>query len=374
MSERYNLPADTAVMVNDHISRCKNLSLILDKYPPEHVVRDTKNKGPWLQDLIQGNHIDVALAQSVYTRWHTMISALDATSFTAALDWRMVMGLGGESVLETALTLHRLYGLPFIPASALKGLTRAYLTGEVEGYLSKKEEKDNEDVKRIFGSQKQAGTVLFFDAMPTEGKVTFALDIMNPHYPDYYGGKEKLPTSDQHPIPVTFLTVTQTTFTFALAPRDASKEQQRKDVEDVNVWLLEALQSYGVGGKTSAGYGYFRKELPTQATSSETATQALARPTEHIRPKIPHFREGQEITGSVIPPADDLRRIAPPDARAFLRYQSFALKDVLMVVHTEEAQNWRPGDTRICLFLREEERDGCSVLVCQPRVKKDKKK
>src|SRR5437763_13350753 len=100
MSDRFNLPAVTAVVVNEHIVRCKNLALILDKYPPQAVVADTKNKGPWLQDLVKGGHIDMALTQSAYTRWYTMMSAMNAMLFNASLDWRMVIGLGGESVLE----------------------------------------------------------------------------------------------------------------------------------------------------------------------------------------------------------------------------------------------------------------------------------
>src|SRR6266699_2079206 len=134
MGERYNLPADTAVFINDHIARCKNLALILDKYPPQVVIEETKNKGPWLQDLVKGSHIDTALTQSAYNRWHTMMSAMGATLFDAALDWRMVIGLGGESVLETDITLHHLYGIPFIPGSALKGLTRAYVSAEYKQY------------------------------------------------------------------------------------------------------------------------------------------------------------------------------------------------------------------------------------------------
>src|SRR6266702_162605 len=185
MSDRYNLPADTAVLVNDRIARCKNLALILDKYPPQHVVADTKNKGPWLQGLIKGDHIDAPLAQSAYNRWRSMMSAIEATCFDVSLDWRIVIGLGGESVLETDITLHHLYGIPFIPASALKGLTRAYVTREVEGYKSDKIDNDNEEVKRIFGSQEHAGTVIFFDAMPRNGGTNFVLDIMNPHYPEY---------------------------------------------------------------------------------------------------------------------------------------------------------------------------------------------
>src|SRR6266568_6893797 len=225
MSDRYNLPVDTAILVNDRIARCKNLALILDKYPPQHVVADTKNKGPWLQGLIKGDHIDAPLAQSAYNRWRSMMSAIEATCFDVSLDWRIVIGLGGESVLETDITLHHLYGIPFIPGSALKGLTRAYVTGEIEGYKSEKIEDDNDEIKRIFGEEKQAGSVIFFDAMPTGGKAAFALDIMNPHYGDYYGGS-KPPTNDQNPLPITYLTVTGTTFTFALLPRRAASKEQ----------------------------------------------------------------------------------------------------------------------------------------------------
>jgi len=181
----------------------------------------------------------------------------------------MVVGLGGETVLETDLTLHHLYGIPFIPGSALKGLTRSYVTTEVKGNQSDKIEKDNETVKRIFGSQEHAGTVIFFDAMPVNGETKIELDIMNPHYPDYYG-KGQPPTNDQNPSPITFLTVANTTFMFALAPRNPKKDQG--DVEQVKTWLQEALAKYGIGGKTSAGYGYF-KDVQDKIVSPQITLQ-----------------------------------------------------------------------------------------------------
>jgi CRISPR-associated protein Cmr6 len=110
---------------------------------------------------------------------------MQAQHFTAMTAWRMVVGLGGETVLETDLTLHHLYGIPFIPGSALKGLTRAYVTGEVEEYKSRKIEDDKSDIQRIFGTQKEAGSVIFFDAMPVNDKIKIDLDIMNVHYPKY---------------------------------------------------------------------------------------------------------------------------------------------------------------------------------------------
>src|SRR5216683_6027237 len=248
-------------LLDQHVGQCKNLGLILDKYPPANVPGNSQAKSEWLKRLELNKHIDTTLTQSAYTRWRAMISAMGVTPFHATLDWRMVIGLGGETVIETDITLHHLYGIPFIPGSALKGLTRAYVSEEYKQYYipadqaeeqrrpSKKADEDHPEIKRIFGSQKQAGTVIFFDAMPLSGEVQFVVDIMNPHYPDYYGGT-KPPTNDQSPIPVTFLTVTDTTFTFALAPRDAGKEQHMKDVEQIKLWLQEALQKYGVGGKT----------------------------------------------------------------------------------------------------------------------------
>ena len=46
--------------------------------------------------------------------------------FTMATDYRFISGLGGAHVLETGLTLHPLYGFPFLPASGVKGLARSY--------------------------------------------------------------------------------------------------------------------------------------------------------------------------------------------------------------------------------------------------------
>jgi len=376
MGDRYNLPAETARLVDRQLARCKNLALILDKYPPQHVVAESKHKGPWLQNLLKEGHIDLALARCAYERWYALMQAQGATIFQLTLDWRMVVGLGGESVLETDITLHHVYGLPFLPGSALKGLTRAYVTGEIEPYKSQREADDHEDIKQIFGSSKGAGTVIFFDALPTDGKAGFVLDIMNPHYGEYYGGK-KPPTNDQNPVPVTFLTVTDTTFTFAIAARPGSpKDKSKCNVEQVGAWLPEALKHYGIGGKTSAGYGYFKEMAPLQSASQETATQSQVIPAvvERIRPPLPQFRSGNEITGVVVALPDDLRNVVPAGTQAFLRYQSFDLKDVLIAVSADEAQNWKAGDTRICLFVREEVHSGCSVLICQPRVKKEKKK
>lgn len=256
-SINYYLPRETADLLTDEgIKQCKNPGLLLNKYLPQAVLQSSARKNQWLRETMSQTRIDADLAHHAYRRWLMLTTAAGAHHFHAATDWRLAIGLHTATVLETGLTLHPLYGIPLIPGSALKGLCRNYVTSEIAEHTSKSSDEDDPTIQRIFGSPHQSGTVTFFDALPMEGKARLSLDIINVHYPDYYS-RARVPTNDQRPNPVLFLSVTDTTFAFALAPRDPQKEEQQSDVHTAIQWLQEALQDYGVGGKTSAGYGYF---------------------------------------------------------------------------------------------------------------------
>jgi len=344
----YYLPRKTADTLNwyQQLRHPQNLGLLLDKYVPAEAINaqeaeDQKKdaRGNWLRKISQESRSDARLASAAYHRWDSYTSTQHATHFSAEIDWRMIVGLGGNSVLETDLTLHHLYGLPIIPGSALKGLTRTYAAMEEKkvyitgssGQLkpSTAIETDHCDIQRIFGMPDRAGTVIFFDAFPKDGQATFVLDIMNPHYPDYYQ-KDAAPTNDQNPRPIAFLAVHRTNYMFALALRQGVPEENKDDLAIAKTWLGKALEDYGVGGKTSAGYGYFkiqeeREDASAGQQSSQTTVTSTAGqpsvPREYVRPPIPNFRAGQDITGSVVPATDDLRRRTPSDTKAFLRYQ-----------------------------------------------------
>ena len=171
----------------------------------------------------------------------------------ATPSWRMVVGLGRDSAFETGMTLHRIYGCPYIPGSALKGMTLAWVKAtQAESGVS------DEEIVRLFGSddsdKPQSGQMLFFDALPINPP-HLELDMLNPHYPDYYRpGTTAYPTDWQSPVPVYFMTVAAPTkFLFGVGSR-------RKDddaVAKVAGWLREALENMGIGGKTTSGYGYF---------------------------------------------------------------------------------------------------------------------
>jgi CRISPR-associated protein Cmr6 len=270
----FPLPQDTAHLLRSKQDQCLNLGLWLDRYVAwrdwddrgrdaalEPMPSARRRQAPMLSTRKQGDieYLELSglddLAAAYVQRQANVLSdygrqdyALEA--FQACSEWRMVVGLGGASVLETDITLHHLYGFPVIPGSALKGLARSYALLD--------EERDEGDslFADVFGTikdPKRAGGVVFFDALPIT-RPHFQLDVMNPHYGEYYRGQAP-PADYLNPVPIYFLTVTRTAFLFALAARDSQKEWLRAAVG----WLQEGLETMGVGAKTTAGYGYFEE-------------------------------------------------------------------------------------------------------------------
>ncbi len=193
----------------------------------------------------------------------------------ATIDWRMIVGLGNESVYETSITLHHIYGIPYIPASSIKGIVRSWIITEVFGKNEKEEENLKHAEKRALKEQlfcdffgcdsegyyKEAreGKVIFFDAFPTsEPKIE--IDIMNPHYPGYYGDSDNkkniAPTDTQSPVPIPFLTVAGCAFQFIIGSNDNELLTKTIGSKNIKQWLKDALVNHGIGAKTALGYGY----------------------------------------------------------------------------------------------------------------------
>lgn len=166
-------------------------------------------------------------------------------------EWRLVTGMGEASVYETNLTLHPVYGIPYIPASTIKGVLRHYLAEVPEA---------PNDIEMIFGNDDEnssikktlKGQCIFFDAFPLKAP-RIELDVMTPHYPEYYTG-DKAPADWQSPTPIYFLTVGHgTPFRFLIGlPENTDNLKSR-----LYRWLKEALETNGLGAKTAVGYGYW---------------------------------------------------------------------------------------------------------------------
>ena len=177
--------------------------------------------------------------------------------------WRLIVGIGGGSIYETAILLHHIYGIPYIPGTALKGVTHHHALNQEFDQIKIDEifGQDELPEESINGSQ---GRIIFFDAFPIESP-TIEPDVMTPHYPDYYGKTKPKPPADwQSPNPIGFLTVGhQTKFQFILGIKRKFGTEDEIDKALLTLalaWLEEALQFRGIGAKTAVGYGYMQKQ------------------------------------------------------------------------------------------------------------------
>lgn len=197
-----------------------------------------------------------ALLAAHWRRHEQLVRAHDGAVLEAATGWRLVLGLGSGHPLETGFTWHPTLGVPYLAGSGVKGLIRAWAGPEAAGGWG---QAAWEQAKRLFGDTDAlgAGSLVLFDALPAEPP-KLEIDVLNPHYPDYYG-RGAAPGDYQSPVPVYFLAVAPgQRFRFALAPRPgADPEAAAADRSAGAELLAAALQTVGAGGKTAVGYGVF---------------------------------------------------------------------------------------------------------------------
>lgn len=181
--------------------------------------------------------------------------------FSAKVLDRLIVGLGGHSVFETDIKLHHTYGIPYIPASAIKGCLRSHI---IKKYFESKEKKAKEIwFVKIFGGKIEEkdhqGGLIFLDSY-SQQKYTMKRDIMTPHYSKGY-------TEDGIINPIEFLAVENTEFRFViLIDKDKFIDESGNEIliDGKNIKsfiaqeMVEMLTTHGIGAKTSVGYGYFK--------------------------------------------------------------------------------------------------------------------
>jgi CRISPR-associated protein Cmr6 len=227
---------------------------------------DVEEKGPGRQKLFEqllGIGVP-AEYQRHFKRWRESLEKLEPCTkmAEAAVLGRMVVGLGAESVVETSISLHRTYGVPYIPGSALKGLAAA---AAHKCLLDPRWRKAGEDGKIgewhrvLFGDVESSGYVTFHDALwiPEGNALPLDLDVMTVHHSDYYQGNDQgeAPPADwDNPNPVAFVSARGRYLLAVTGP-----EEWANAALDI---LRDALEKDGIGAKTAAGYGRLRAALP----------------------------------------------------------------------------------------------------------------
>lgn len=228
-------------------AKAAHAGLILASY-----LQSTDDKGEGKRRLLDQAIKAAAQAGPIYKlafeRWKVATTGEDTVSTELRVLGRLLVGLGGENVLETGITLHHTYGMPVIPGSALKGLATHYCSREW-GLHNQELREGGVHYRTIFGTTEDSGHVIFHDSWVCPGSKGLVMDVLTPHHGDYYSGKSgAAPTDFDDPNPVAFLSVVGR-FRLAVSCQDRAWA-------DFTLRLLKsALKEWGVGGKTNSGYG-----------------------------------------------------------------------------------------------------------------------
>jgi CRISPR-associated protein Cmr6 len=172
---------------------------------------------------------------------------------------RLVIGLGLPHPIETGFLFDRLTGSVYLPGSSLKGMLRAAARLVGDGRLGGDTAfwtAENRD--RLFGPELGPGTIAktgslrVFDAFPVTWP-RLEVDVLTPHFTRYYE-KRAVPADWESPNPVPLLAIAEDqVFRFHFVSTDP--ERWEDDWSRLRPLLGTALDSLGIGGKKSSGYG-----------------------------------------------------------------------------------------------------------------------
>lgn len=238
------------------------------------------------------------------------ILGADTWTLTARTTGPFTLQLARTSALENAgICLHSVYGFPYIPGTALKGMARGYAeTVWFHGQYQAKGENDptplNQEeeqkainawrkIEQVFGwtvrldaekhwkpqaipkpkENASIGAVVFYDAWPLVWpKLT--CDIVNSHHADYYSASKKELKEDPgkhapgdwgNPVPAYFLAMARDSefdFPLSFGKNIEQEAQMEASMKLAAQWLLGALEHRGAGAKTNTGYGRFQLIQP----------------------------------------------------------------------------------------------------------------
>jgi CRISPR-associated protein Cmr6 len=322
VSESY-LPDDTRKKLSlANIGEIENFALKLQK--AAFCDRNDKNKFKFFSNprngekqMIKPNFSKVSFAD-IIARQDNHVKALfakNAKKIEAKPDWRWLTGNGVESVYETNITLHHIYGIPFLPSSSLKGILRSFMITELWDVENDSEARAFNESKLmcdLFGCPKdidgkdsyyhdkykkttpkpvpitadncpeKQGALCFFELYP-QSEPQIEVDVMTPHYTKYYS-ENQAPSDTQSPVPIPFLCIGNNAYFqtyLAISEKMATKKLSDYDtksnkIDDIcralsnkgisaestllevaTALLYKALTEHGIGAKTAVGYGYF---------------------------------------------------------------------------------------------------------------------
>lgn len=201
---------------------------------------------------------------------------------TGKLEARMAVNLADGLIQNAGIALDRLFGTPYIPGSAVKGVScHAALAGGL----------DPKVFEKIFGVQEQKGAISFLAAFPiTDARI--AVDLTNVHFPDYYRSGQLADLRNEKPLPNPFPVIEPgTVFAFCLALNGIDNDPEL--LATAARCVEQAITVHGLGAKTASGYGWFSID-PTVLEKIDEETRQQKMKFEIARRKAAELAEEQK--------------------------------------------------------------------------------
>ncbi|MFP4600085.1 MAG: type III-B CRISPR module RAMP protein Cmr6 [Persicimonas sp.] len=320
-----------------------HLGLAYDAWAPTEVadgkVSDHKRR-QWLKKLT-----DIAVPSDYarsFERWKASFSAPGDRLAELTLATRLLIGHSNASAIDVGLTVHHTWGVPVIPASALKGLAAHYVDATYgpadpgkKPWEQQGDERARADYQGVtwnrrriergpgaiyralfgatdaredatmrekgFEASAAAGLVTFHDALYVPGSIPnnkpFTADVLTVHQKGYYDSSgQSAPNDYDSPNPVAFLTVhPKCRLLLALSgPIEWT--------ELAGQLLADALKNWGVGAKTAAGYGIgavgeWKAPEPRRSRAEQAVGDMEKYGKDALRGDIEKWLRGEAVTG-----------------------------------------------------------------------------
>lgn len=243
---------------------------------------------------------------------HTSYSNENLRIVEARLEGRLAINLAEGVIQNAGINLDRIFGLPLINGSSVKGVARSVALAELKTLEGKERDATLITFVRVFGAgesdwkgdlakfaqmdKKQSlgntrlklpldlkGAVTFLQAAPTND-AKIVVDITNVHTPYYYRTGRQEDLRNEHPTPNYFPAVERgAEFAFPILLNGMSQDQEL--LKAAERWLVAALEKQGVGAKTAAGYGWFKDLAPERTALAEAERQAKEKAEAEQRAK-----------------------------------------------------------------------------------------
>ncbi len=321
----YILDETKQALGGESLQHLQSRSLFLDRYAEPDSKEDVRKD--WFSKMIGKS----AVGESLRRSWLPASSS----NLYARLRSRMMLNMSGGAMENANVCLDR-YGIPYIPGSAIKGCARRAALAALHEWSETKTKPSGSDnaftascqpfkapeamleaIADIFGwgdmdwkqgadfawamsstecglpardpqskgqgsrSKQFSGTIAFLPAYPNTDP-TLELDVLTPHHGDYYKSEDPhaVAHDTENPVPCYFPSVKsqkeplpdkvpEEYFTFPLLPLRNADPQL---LGYARTWLKCGLETFGIGAKTAAGYGWFELGGKTSNPSVNTST------------------------------------------------------------------------------------------------------